>query len=136
MPYRLPDLGIFPAVSREDSRLPWLMNWPGTNTTGISACASMDFPLQQAAAVTRTLLTTTLIIISNQDQNSNGIVFTKMAYTGQSYNLFPNTCFSKLDSLFKISKLVVPAACVLGRREASSSCFLKRRFSCCRSSTS
>jgi hypothetical protein len=38
------NLGIFPAVSSR--LLPWLIFSPGTNTTGISACASMDFPLQ------------------------------------------------------------------------------------------
>lgn len=39
------DLGAFPAVSPVKTELPWLIVWPGTNTTGISACASMDFPL-------------------------------------------------------------------------------------------
>lgn len=34
-------LGIFPAVTKI---APWLMVSPGTNTTSITACASMDFP--------------------------------------------------------------------------------------------
>ena len=31
----------------------------------------------------------------------------------QSNNLFPNTCFSRLDNRFKISKFVVPGVAVV-----------------------
>jgi hypothetical protein len=39
------NLGIFPAVNQFRHQLPWLMTSPSTNTTRISACVSMDFPL-------------------------------------------------------------------------------------------
>ncbi len=52
-------LGLRQFPSRQSSRLPWLIVSPSTNTTSISACASMDFPLQISihsfAAITRTL---------------------------------------------------------------------------------
>jgi hypothetical protein len=54
------------------------------------------------AAITRTLLMITVLIIIKRRTNSNSNYF-------YSYNLLPKTCFSRLDNLFKISKLVVPA---------------------------
>lgn len=56
------DLGIIPAVNLR--RLPWLMILPSTNTTNISACVSMDFPLHVKirAAITQTFILQLLIV--------------------------------------------------------------------------
>jgi hypothetical protein len=78
------------------TRLPWLMNWPGTNTTGISARASMDFPLQQATAITRTLLTTTNLIISNRKKDSNGNQLENMAFNGLIVQLISENMLFKI----------------------------------------
>ena len=67
-----------------------------TNTTSISACASMDFPQPSLA---RPRLPEIYKYLFNHADYSNSLELSVS-------NFEPNTCLSRLDSLFKISKLV------------------------------
>ena len=85
------------------------MNWLGTNTTAISGRASMDFPLQRWRCSDYPNVMTSISIVETKDFATFFLckMLKPFPTLHHSYNLLPNTAFSKLDKRFKISVFVL-----------------------------
>lgn len=86
------------------------MNWLGTNTTAISGRASMDFPLQRWRCSDYPNVMTSISIVETK-RFCNVFFYVKCCNLfitrNYSYNLLPNTAFSKFDKRFKMSVFVL-----------------------------
>lgn len=111
----LMDLGIFPAVNSRNC-CPSLFFRQARTLRASQPVRAWTFLYSiNATAITQTSTLHPYYIRLNGKKQWKLMYHEKtyVIFIDQSNNLLPNTCFSRLDNLFKISKLVVPGVAVV-----------------------